>query len=99
MSPSMFHPDEQLAQDLAGFDAVSGNIYTAMPDQHREFFAHLPYLFVATLDERQWPVATVFSGPAGFCARQMKHICGSFRHAGRTIPLRQRSIPASPSAH
>ncbi|HHQ6568892.1 TPA: pyridoxamine 5'-phosphate oxidase family protein [Serratia fonticola] len=66
MSPSMFHPDEQLAQDLAGFDAVSGNIYTAMPDQHREFFAHLPYLFVATLDERQWPVATVFSGPAGF---------------------------------
>lgn len=65
LSP-MFHADEQLAQDLAGFDAVSGNIYAAMPDQHREFFAHLPYLFVATLDERQWPVATLFNGPAGF---------------------------------
>lgn len=62
----MFHPDERRAQALAGFTAVSGVIYTAMPDQHRDFFADLPYLFVATLDERGWPVATVFSGSAGF---------------------------------
>ncbi|HEY0208489.1 pyridoxamine 5'-phosphate oxidase family protein [Acerihabitans sp.] len=62
----MFHPDELRAQALAGFDAVSGAIYPAMPEQHREFFANLPYLFVATLDETGWPVATVFSGPAGF---------------------------------
>ncbi|NDL62525.1 pyridoxamine 5'-phosphate oxidase family protein [Acerihabitans arboris] len=62
----MFHPDELRAQALAGFSSVSGGIYPAMPDQHREFFAHLPYLFVAAPDERGWPVATVFSGPTGF---------------------------------
>ncbi|MFC0227344.1 pyridoxamine 5'-phosphate oxidase family protein [Serratia aquatilis] len=61
-----FHPDEVRAQMLAGFDAVSGNIFPVMPEQHREFFHSLPYLFVATLDENRWPVATVFSGPEGF---------------------------------
>ncbi|WP_413732860.1 pyridoxamine 5'-phosphate oxidase family protein [Sodalis sp. RH20] len=62
----MFHPDELRAQALAGFAAVSGGIYSTMPEQHREFFAALPYLFVATLDDHDWPVATVFSGPKGF---------------------------------
>jgi len=66
VTQSLFHPGELRAQALAGFDAVSGNIYSAMPTQHREFFAQLPYLFVATLDEHHWPVATVFSGFAGF---------------------------------
>ncbi|WP_337261661.1 MULTISPECIES: pyridoxamine 5'-phosphate oxidase family protein [unclassified Serratia (in: enterobacteria)] len=66
MTTSVFHPGELRAQALAGFDAVSGYIYPAMPEQHREFFAQLPYLFVATLDEQHWPVATVFSGFAGF---------------------------------
>ena len=66
MTQPMFHPDELRAQALAGFDRVSGNIYTSMPEQHREFFAALPYLFVATLDEQGWPVATLFNGPSGF---------------------------------
>ncbi|MHA7847463.1 pyridoxamine 5'-phosphate oxidase family protein [Serratia sp. D1N4] len=66
MTQSLFHAGELRAQALAGFDAVSGSIYSAMPTQHREFFAQLPYLFVATLDKHHWPVATVFSGFAGF---------------------------------
>ncbi|AKE09850.1 MULTISPECIES: pyridoxamine 5'-phosphate oxidase family protein [Serratia] len=66
MTQPMFHPDELRAQALAGFDRVGGNIYTSMPEQHREFFAALPYLFVATLDEQGWPVATLFNGPPGF---------------------------------
>lgn len=51
MIPQLFHPDELRAQTLAGFDRVGGGIYPAMPDQHRAFFAALPYLFVATLDD------------------------------------------------
>ena len=37
-----------------------------MPDQHREFFPLLPYLFVATTDEDGWPVATLLTGEPGF---------------------------------
>ncbi|HAT3675537.1 TPA: pyridoxamine 5'-phosphate oxidase [Serratia marcescens] len=66
MISQRFHPDELRAQTLAGFDRVGGGIYPAMPDQHRAFFAALPYLFVATLDEQGWPIATLFSGPPGF---------------------------------
>ena len=69
MTQPMFHPDELRAQALAGFDRVGGNIYTSMPEQHREFFAALPYLFVATLDEQGWPVATLFNGPPGSAPR------------------------------
>ncbi|MGP2690387.1 pyridoxamine 5'-phosphate oxidase family protein, partial [Serratia nevei] len=66
MIPQRFHPDELRAQTLAGFGGVGGGIYPAMPDQHRAFFAALPYLFVATLDEQGWPIATLFTGPPGF---------------------------------
>ncbi|MGB8665297.1 MAG: pyridoxamine 5'-phosphate oxidase family protein, partial [Serratia inhibens] len=66
MAQPLFHPDEVRAQALAGFDRVGAGIYTAMPEQHREFFTALPYLFVATLDDQDWPVATLFSGPPGF---------------------------------
>lgn len=66
MNQPMFHPDELRAQTLAGFDRVSGGIYPSMPEQHRAFFAALPYLFVATLDSQDWPVAALFNGPPGF---------------------------------
>ena len=86
MIPQLFHPDELRAQTLAGFDRVGGGIYPAMPDQHRAFFAALPYLFVATLDDRGWPIATLFSGPPGFYARRMTRTCASARRAAATIP-------------
>jgi hypothetical protein len=37
-----------------------------MPDQHREFFALLPYLFVASTDADGWPLATMLAGASGF---------------------------------
>lgn len=61
-----FHEDEILAQDLAGFDVTAHGIRDAMPEQHRLFFAGLTYLFISTLDENGWPVATLLTGPAGF---------------------------------
>lgn len=62
----MFHADELAAQSLAGLSANSAAIRPFMPDQHREFFAMLPYLFIATADRRGWPVASVLSGAPGF---------------------------------
>jgi len=64
--PDVFHPDERRAQALAQFEIVSAPIRSAMPEQHREFFAALPYVLASTLDEHGWPVATLLTGPRGF---------------------------------
>lgn len=61
-----FHEDERAAQALAGQAAGRAAIRPFMPDQHRSFFALLPYLFVATLDSRGWPMASVLTGDVGF---------------------------------
>lgn len=62
-----FHRGELAAQARAGLHppGMTG-IRAFMPDQHRDFFGLLPYLFVATIDEGGWPVATVLTGDPGF---------------------------------
>lgn len=37
-----------------------------MPDQHREFFAQLPFVVAGTVDEGGRPWATILEGPPGF---------------------------------
>ncbi|MGR4866692.1 pyridoxamine 5'-phosphate oxidase family protein [Caulobacter sp. LARHSG274] len=62
-----FHRGELVAQALAGTGAPGmTGIRPFMPDQHRDFFALLPYLFIATVGDDGWPVATVLTGPPGF---------------------------------
>lgn len=61
-----FHRDELAAQALGGPGPKSARMRPFMPDQHREFFTLLPYLFVAAADERGWPVASVLAGAPGF---------------------------------
>lgn len=62
----VFHPDERRAQALAQFDIASAPIRAAMPEQHRAFFAGLPYVVVSTVDDNGWPLATLLTGPRGF---------------------------------
>lgn len=78
-----FNPDELAAQALAGERAGRAAIRPLMPDQHREFFRLLPYLFTATLDTGGWPVASVLAGPAGFA------------HSPDPLTLRVDSLPAA----
>lgn len=61
-----FHRDELAAQALAGERVGRAPIRPFMPDQHRDFFPLLPYLFVATADEQGWPVASLLTGAPGF---------------------------------
>ena len=61
-----FHPGELRAQMLAGVSASDGAIRDAMPDQHRDFFATLPFILAATLDADGAPRAQVWSGAPGF---------------------------------
>jgi predicted pyridoxine 5'-phosphate oxidase superfamily flavin-nucleotide-binding protein len=71
MSASVFHEGEQQMQSCAGVrDMVetrgSALIRSFMPDQHRTFFAQLPFLIVGGLDAERQPWASVWSGPPGF---------------------------------
>lgn len=62
-----FHAGELAAQTRAGLHAPGmTGIRPFMPDQHRDFFGMLPYLFVATVDAAGWPIATVLTGEPGF---------------------------------
>jgi predicted pyridoxine 5'-phosphate oxidase superfamily flavin-nucleotide-binding protein len=66
METSAFNEYERMAQRLAGFAPASAGIRSFMTEQHREFFAHLSYLFVGVMDEEGWPLATVLTGAPGF---------------------------------
>jgi uncharacterized protein len=61
-----FHTDELDVQARVGISTRSAGIRDAMPDQHRTFFAALPYLFLATTDAEGWPLATLLEGGPGF---------------------------------
>jgi uncharacterized protein len=68
MPVTPFHPGELEAQQRAGIEAPprGAAIRDFMPDQHREFFAQLPFLVVATEGREGWPAATLLAGPPGF---------------------------------
>lgn len=68
---SPFHVGEQWVQARAGVREKAeqiGNrmIRSAMPEQHREFFAQLPALLVAAVDSEGQPHASVLCGAPGF---------------------------------
>jgi predicted pyridoxine 5'-phosphate oxidase superfamily flavin-nucleotide-binding protein len=61
-----FNSDELAAQLSAGGGPRGHGIREFMPEQHRHFFAQLPYLFVAAIDAAGWPLATLLTGQPGF---------------------------------
>jgi predicted pyridoxine 5'-phosphate oxidase superfamily flavin-nucleotide-binding protein len=68
-----WHPGERAAQARAGTAermAVIGPkvIRSFMPEQHRAFFAQLPWVFVGAVDAEGWPVAAMLAGVPGFVA-------------------------------
>jgi uncharacterized protein len=67
MDGSPFNPDELAAQVIAGGGPRGGGgIREFMPEQHRHFFAQLPFLFVSAVDDAGWPLATLLTGRPGF---------------------------------
>ncbi len=68
---SPFHAGEQTIQSLAGVrDRMERKgravIRGYMPEQHRAFFAALPFMVVGLPDQDGHPWATTLSGPPGF---------------------------------
>lgn len=66
MTDDVFHPDELDAQARAGVATMRPGIRELMPEQHRAFFAALPYLLVGASDGDGWPLATLLEGEPGF---------------------------------
>lgn len=66
MTHATFHPDELDAQARAGVTTMRAGIRDFLPEQHRTFFAALPYLLVGTSDAAGWPLATLLEGDPGF---------------------------------
>ncbi len=68
---SPFHKGEQAVQERLGLrdqlEAFGRRVIRDhMPDQHREFYAMLPFLLVGTLDDRGRPWASIVAGRHGF---------------------------------
>ncbi|MDQ0073742.1 putative pyridoxine 5'-phosphate oxidase superfamily flavin-nucleotide-binding protein [Variovorax boronicumulans] len=83
-----FHAGERALQLQAGSReqmAVAGPrvIRDYMPDQHREFFAQLPFVVVGSLDANLQPWASVLAAPAGFA------------HSPDATHLRVDAVPAA----
>lgn len=68
---SPFHAGERTLQARVGKRDVMemfgrNALRPFMPDQHRQFFAQLPFLVVGSVDDRGWPWASILSGRPGF---------------------------------
>ncbi|ORE95190.1 pyridoxamine 5'-phosphate oxidase family protein [Aurantimonas sp. 22II-16-19i] len=72
IASATFHAGEIEAQRHAGVEAIAasigGFIRAEMPEQHRAFFAALPFIVVAGGDEAGRPWVTIMEGPDGFLA-------------------------------
>ncbi|MEQ8858477.1 MAG: pyridoxamine 5'-phosphate oxidase family protein [Pseudomonadales bacterium] len=71
MTQSPFHIGEQHVQDRVGVREsiepwARKVIRPFLPDQHRDFYAQLPFVVAAVRDEDDRPWATLLVGPPGF---------------------------------
>ena len=92
MDTQRFHPDELTAQRLAGGGSGGGGIRDTMPDQHRAFFAGLPYLAMAAVDGAGWPAATILTGAPGFIQAPDAHTL-RIGHGGPGDPTLDVLVP------
>ena len=96
MNPPTFHEGERAVQARVG-EAVRERlaqmgprvIRDFMPDQHREFFAQLPFVIVGTVDAAGQPWASVLAQPPGFIQSPDAH----------HLQLQAQALPGDPLQH
>lgn len=69
--PSPWHSGERALQANVGvaerMETLGKRVIRDyMPDQHREFYEHLPYLILGAVDNEGWPWATLLDAQPGF---------------------------------
>jgi predicted pyridoxine 5'-phosphate oxidase superfamily flavin-nucleotide-binding protein len=93
-----FHEGERAIQTRVGVrermsEIGSRIIRSYMPDQHRDFFALLPFLVAGSVDEAGQPWASVLAGPTGFITSPDPKILDV-----RALPLKQDPLGQSLAA-
>lgn len=95
-----FHEGERAMQALAGvrdkMEALGPRlIRDAMPEQHRLFFAQLPFLLVGSVDAQGQPWASVLSGAPGFVTSPDPHTLHLHARPAFTDPVLNGLAPGS----
>lgn len=63
-------------------------IRSFLPEQHRDFFAQLPFIVVGSVDDSGWPWASILSGTPGFVDSP----------SPTTLTIRATALPGDPLA-
>jgi len=97
---SPWHEGERAMQTLAGarerMDALGPRVIRDyMPEQHRTFFAQLPFLIVGSLDSAHQPWASVLAAPPGFARSPDEHHLRIDARALAGDPLSSALLPGA----
>ncbi|MEE9300595.1 MAG: pyridoxamine 5'-phosphate oxidase family protein, partial [Alphaproteobacteria bacterium] len=70
-TPSPFHRGEREVQERVGVRDKMEQfgrrvIRDHLPDEHREFYAQLPFIFIGSVDTQARPWASIVTGEPGF---------------------------------
>jgi predicted pyridoxine 5'-phosphate oxidase superfamily flavin-nucleotide-binding protein len=98
---TVFHAGEQALQARLGLAerlAQTGSriVRDFMPDQHREFFAMLPFLVVGSLDRQARPWASILVGHPGFVQSPDPHTLTVAARPGHGDPLAENLATGVP---
>jgi ferredoxin-NADP reductase/predicted pyridoxine 5'-phosphate oxidase superfamily flavin-nucleotide-binding protein len=90
---SPFHQGEHEAQNRLGVrDQMerfgSRVIREFMPDQHRDFYRHLPFVFVGHADRKGWPWASILFNTPGFMTSENE----------KTLSIKSKPVDGDPLA-
>ncbi|MBC7719704.1 MAG: pyridoxamine 5'-phosphate oxidase family protein [Chitinophagaceae bacterium] len=101
MTAPTFHEGERAVQARAGVAERMAQfgprvIRDAMPDQHRAFFAQLPFVMVGTVDGAGQPWASVLAAPPGFIQSPDAHTLALHARPIAGDPLEQTLVNGAP---
>lgn len=100
-STSPWHRGEQLLQERLGvaeqMQAVGQRVIrNYMPDQHRQFYAQLPFLLLGGVDAAGWPWAGILEGSPGFVQSPDARLLTIAAQPGQDDPLHACLHPGAP---
>ena len=91
---SPYHEGERAVQEESGTRELSERmgrrmIRASLPDQHRAFYAQLPFVLVGSLDGQARPWASMLTGPLASFPCRMHPACTSRPRRTRSNPLHE----------
>lgn len=97
----VFHAGERELQRAAGSAERLGRVGAQvirdhMPEQHRDFFALLPFAIIGSIDDRGQPSASLLAGPPGFITSPDPRQLRIAAQVTPGDPLAENLVPGAP---